>query len=239
MVIIDFHRFLQVCKYGGPRDKWTKLICSKGLYDDINQQCDKYAKPSNSCQSHWKTEVMMCGGAKLEQVHAIKAGTVVKATKKFSEVEQWFGVWRTPEQSVAAAELIEHPLNMQILIPDLLLRAIATVLESGPQNVAAGRAAHCKRPLQQRAELKVEETNLHVSLDPQVRAVLKGKQILLWRELLVETEFTDLDIVDEVLGGIRLVGTANTSNEFPAVTAAQQSVKQLQSQSIPGAEGHR
>ena len=41
--------------------------------------------------------------ARLEQVYAIKTGTIVKATTKFSEVAQWFGVWRTPEQSVAAS----------------------------------------------------------------------------------------------------------------------------------------
>ncbi len=146
---------------------------------------------------------------------------------------QWFGVWRTPEQSVAASELIEHPIDMQIPIPDLLLRAIATVLESGPQEVVACRAAHCRRLLQRRSELEVDEASLHDGLDSQVRAVLKDKKILLWKELLVETEFADLDIVDEVLGGIKLVGTASTSNEFPAgFTAAQQSVKQLQSQSI-------
>ncbi len=37
LIFTDF----QVCMYGGSRDKWTKLICSKGLYDDINKQCDK------------------------------------------------------------------------------------------------------------------------------------------------------------------------------------------------------
>ena len=129
--------------------------------------------------------------------------------------------------------LIEHPIDMQIPIPDLLLRAIATVLESGPQEVVACRAAHCRRRLQRRPELEVDEASLHDGLDSQVRAVLKDKKILLWKELLVETAFADLDIVDEVLGGIKLVGTASTSNEFPVgFTAAQQSVKQLQSQSI-------
>ena len=44
-------------------------------------------------------------------------------------------------------------------------------------------------------------------------------------------DWLDLDIVDEVLGGIRLVGTASTSKAFPpGFTSAQQSVKQLQNQ---------
>ena len=112
-------------------------------------------------------------------------------------------MWRTPEQSIGAAECFEHPIDMQIPIPDLLLKAIATVLRSGPQQVAASRAAHCKRLLQRRKELERDEDDLHAGLDHQVAAVLKGKRILLWRELLVETDCADLDIVDEVLGGIR------------------------------------
>ena len=50
---------------------------------------------------------------------------------------------------------------------------------------------------------------------------------------MVETEFPDVEIVDEVMEGIRLVGTASTSQAFPrGFTAAQQSVKQLQSQAV-------
>lgn len=45
--------------------------------------------------------------------------------------------------------------------------------------------------------------------------------------------------MDEVLDGIKLVGTANMSKAFPAgFTAAQQSV-QLQNQATLGGEGHQ
>ena len=206
LIYTDF----QACMYGSSRDKWTKLICSKGLYDDINKACDgshahaswrpslgkaganfptsrekEYPKelceamaaslirflvhqgvrfPAEKLQydtaitarhlrqhgkkplpplmaeywliadadiakqfTHYKPirllpKFVENGGdvldassnmeqwcAELEQKCAMKTGTVVKATKKFSEVEQWFGVWRTPEQSIGAAECIEHP----------------------------------------------------------------------------------------------------------------------------------
>ena len=169
----------------------------------------------------------------LECDYATLTGTVVKATRKISEVDQWFGIWRTPEQSVQAAEKICHPIDMQIPLPDLLLKAIATVLELGPQKVVSSRAAHCRRILNRSMALRSNETELHSKLDPQVAAVLKGKNILLWKELLLETEFPDIEIGDEVMDGIRLVGTASTSPAFPhGFTAAQQSVKQLQSQAV-------
>ena len=71
----------------------------------------------------------------LELDNATLTGTVVRATQNFSEVEQWFGVCRTPEQSVQAAVKICHPIDMQKPLPDLLLKAIAMVLELGPQKV--------------------------------------------------------------------------------------------------------
>ena len=111
----------------------------------------------------------------LELDNATLTGTVVRAPRKFSEVEQWFGVWRTPEQSVQAAVKICHPIDMQIPLPDLLLKAIAMVLELGPQKVVSSRAAHCRRILDRSKALCKAEMELHSKLDPQVAAVLKGK----------------------------------------------------------------
>lgn len=56
----------------------------------------------------------------LEKDHATSTGTIVRAVKSFSEVEQWYGVWRTPEQALVAVESIQHPLDMHVPIPDLL-----------------------------------------------------------------------------------------------------------------------
>ena len=322
----------QSCMYGGTRDKWTKLLSSKGLYDDINKTCDgshtheswrptlnkgnavfptasETAYPRGLCDAmaaslirflaqqdmifpaenlqhdthitarhlrqhgkkplppllaeywiiadldiaknfqHYKPIKYVPkrenGGVvqgandigqlckELEKDHATSRGTIVRAVKSFSEVEQWYGVWRTPEQALVAVESIQHPLDMHVPIPDLLLKAVANVLESGHYKVVANRASQCKRLLKRLQELEADEANLHSSLDPQVGAVLKGKNILLWKELLIETEFPDLDIVDEVLGGIKLVGTASTSKAFPSgITVAQQSVEQLQKQAV-------
>ena len=81
----------------------------------------------------------------LELDNATLTGTVVRATRKFSEVEQWYGVWRTPEQSVQSAAKICHPIDMQIPLPDLLLKAIAMVLELGPQKVVSSSCGCLER----------------------------------------------------------------------------------------------
>ena len=56
---------------------------------------------------------------------------------------------------------VKHPMDLQIPLPDLLLRAVATVLTLGPGAVAEQRAAHCSRILKRIKELETEEKALH------------------------------------------------------------------------------
>ena len=78
---------------------------------------------------------------------------------------------------------VKHLMDLQIPLPDLLLRAMATVLGLGPSVVAERRAWHCNRILQRIEELEAKERELHDELHRQVRSVLKGKRLLIWREL--------------------------------------------------------
>ena len=140
---------------------------------------------------------------------------------------------RKPDQSIEATLNVKHPMDLQVPLPDLLLEALATVLKLGPGVVAERRAVHCNRILKRIRELETEERVLHENLHPQVRSVLQGKRLLIWRELMVETGYPDLEIFDEVTEGIKLVGPAHESGAFPAgMTPAQQSVSQLSSQAV-------
>ena len=168
----------------------------------------------------------------LQQQYSTLPGTIFRATCDFDKVEKWYGVLRNPVQMVGATESISHPLDLQIPLPDILLRAVATVIELGPQRVADLRAKQCSRILERVKALEKSEKELHSKLHPQVSAVLKGKNLLIWKELLEETQYPDWEIVSEVMEGIRLVGPASESPAFPyGLTHAQQTVGQLQAQS--------
>lgn len=69
---------------------------------------------------------------------------------------------------------VKHPMALQIPLPDLLLRAVATVLTLGPGAVAERPAAHCSRILKRIKELETEGKALRETLHPQVCSVLKG-----------------------------------------------------------------
>ena len=90
-------------------------------------------------------------------------------------------VWSpsNPLQMVSSTDNIVHPLDLQIPLPDILLRAIAAVVQLGPQQVAKKRAEHCSRILQRIRSREKEEKEPHSKLNPQVGAVLKGKNILI------------------------------------------------------------
>ena len=169
----------------------------------------------------------------LEEQYSGCLGTAFAATCSSDLVQQWFGVLRKPDQTIKATLNVKRPMDLQIPLRDLLLQAVATVLTLGPGAVAERRAAHCSRILKRIKELETEEKTLHETLHPQVRSVLKGKRLLIWRELMLETGYPDLEIFDEVTEGIKLVGPAHESQAFPSgLTPAQQSVGQLCSQAV-------
>ena len=169
----------------------------------------------------------------LEEQYSGCLGTVFAATCASNEVQQWCGVLRKPEQTIQATLGVKRPMDLQIPLPDLLLRAVATVLKLGPGAVAERRAMHCSRILNRVRELEADEKVLHEGLHQNVRSVLKGKRLLIWRELMVETGYPDLEIFEEVTEGIKLVGPAHASQAFPAgMTPAQQSVVQLEAQAV-------
>ena len=169
----------------------------------------------------------------LEEQYSGCLGTVFAATVSSELVQQWFGVLRKPDQTIKATLNVKHPMDLQIPLPDVLLQAVATVLTLGPGAVAERRAAHCSRILKRIKELETEEKALHETLQLHVRSVLKGERLLVWRELMVETGYPDLEIFDEVTEWIKLVGPTHESQAFPSgLTPAQQSVGQLCSQAV-------
>ena len=194
--------------------------CEKGGVIIVQFHGDSDGEFANQCKS-------------LESKHATSLGTIFAATTRSDKVVKWFGILRDPSQTVKATLNVRHPMDLSVPLPDLLLRAIATVLKLGPGAVAERRVFHCNRILKRITELEQQEKEFHAGLHPQVRSVLKGKNLLMWRELLVETGYPDLEIFDEVTDGIRLVGPACESGAFPSgLTPAQQSVEQLQSQAV-------
>ena len=59
------------------------------------------------------------------------------------------------------------------------------------------------------------EAELHSGLPPSLRKALEGKNLLLWRDLLVKYDYDDLGVVDFMMKGVPLVGTHDTPPCYP------------------------
>ena len=140
-----------------------------------------------------------------------------------------YGVFRTPVEFVDAALTAKHPIDYAFPLPDVLIRAVAKVLEEGPALTNARRVLNLKKVQRLVASFREEEATLHSQLSEGLEAVLKDKNLLAWKRLMEQTSFKDVSLFQEMIDGFDLVGQAATSEEFPYLhKPALQSVRELQ-----------
>ena len=63
-------------------------------------------------------------------------------------------------------------------------------------------------------DLQKDENQLHMSMPEHVRAVLKGKRILLMKELAQSICWPDMSLFDEMTAGFKLVRTVAKTGIF-------------------------
>ena len=170
----------------------------------------------------------------LEKQYASLPGTVLRACGRNDDPgKKRYGVHTTHFQAFQAALHLRHPMDMQVPIPDILIRASFNVLTMGAAKFLEMRASQCKRIWELVRSTEEEKNRLHESMQRDVQLVLRGKRILVWKRLLEEAGYPDLGIVDEVVAGLKLVGSASKSDAFPnGLYPAQPTADQLSQQSI-------
>ena len=68
--------------------------------------------------------------------------------------------------------------------------------------------------LKRSLELKSQEEDLHAQMPLHLRRVLKGKKLLLWKEILVDLQYKDAGVIDDVIKGFSLTGWAPKTGVF-------------------------
>ncbi|CAE7235557.1 unnamed protein product [Symbiodinium sp. CCMP2592] len=92
-----------------------------------------------------------------------------------------FGVFRTPDEFVAASLRLEHPFDAFAHVPDGLIRNLGRLLIDGPLPVVRRRLDLLTKWSAWADELAEPERALHASLDPRVGAVLSGKRFAIFQ----------------------------------------------------------
>ena len=139
-----------------------------------------------------------------------------------------FGVYRSKEKFLQESMSAPHPFFDVLPLSDSSKRVLFKMLTKGPAWVAGFRAQTLKRWTRMANDLKLRELELHKSLDPKIRAVLKGKRLLLWRKIAEEVGWADMTLFDQIEQGFELVGHRPASGIFPLeMRPAEQTPEQL------------
>ena len=101
------------------------------------------------------------------------------------------GIYATPEEYLAKACELVHPMDGELSVSDWTKRAIFEVLTTHPAAMSKRRIDFLKKVLERRAQLESDEIALHKTMVPRVRRVMKGKKLLLLKSLLVKYGYDD------------------------------------------------
>ena len=142
-------------------------------------------------------------------------GTTMDIAPSYAPGQDLFGVYRSPIQFVEAALEAKHPVDCALYLPPLLLDNIKTVLKDGPALTSARRKLEILKVRKLALSLQNDEELLHEKLHKDLQPILLGKNLLLWKHLMIETGFDDPSLFDEVINGFHLVGQATCSPQFP------------------------
>ena len=163
----------------------------------------------------------------------VKRGTKVELSDEYRVGNPLYGVYRSHSEFLEAAMSASHPIDMACNVPEILTKNLVNVLNDGPKLVNAKRKLEVLKIKRLAVQLQDEEAKLHATLDPEMAKLMEGKNLLLWRELMKQTEFDDPTLFDECVNGFKLVGQAVCSPQFPQHhVSMQQTPEELRSKSI-------
>ena len=142
-----------------------------------------------------------------------------------------YGVYRSPEQFVKRALSIPHPFDQFCDVPDCLLKLMHFALVSGPIALEKHRLQKIQCWRQWAVKLKKKESELHDTMDEGTAKVLQGKNLLLLEKIAESVQWTDVNLVSDIIRGFDLVGIPDKSGIFPEeVNVPSMSVTQLDSE---------
>ena len=160
-----------------------------------------------------------------KQLPPLQTGEYNGEEEKETDQETSFGIYHAPKQFIAKALMVKHPFDEKFAVDDITRVNVFELLTEGFRHVAKVRLEFARKVAQMSKELACEEARFHLSLPAHAQEVLKGKRLLLFKQLLKETGCPDPGAF-ELMQGVDLVGTADPSPFFgtklvPASTTPQ------------------
>ena len=125
------------------------------------------------------------------------------------------GIPREPLDFCRRAIEVGHPRSVAVHISDVVKEALKFNFEKQPHHVAKLRTEFFIKWTKRARELATQEAELLKSAPEHLREILKGKRLVLLKEILAELNYPDTSLVDDIVSGFKLTGWLRKSNVFP------------------------
>ena len=128
-----------------------------------------------------------------------------------------FGIPREPDDFVKEAIKAGHPRFLDYRSINEIDALLEQNLDAGSFEILNKRNSWLKRWTSRAQELSHDETALHRSLQPHCAAVLRGKRLLLFGEMLEEISYPDVHLIQDICEGFRITGWLRDSGCFEKI----------------------
>ena len=125
-----------------------------------------------------------------------------------------FGIPREPDDFVKEAIKAGHPRFLDYRSINEIDSLLEQNLDAGAFEILSKRTSWLKRWTDRAQELSHDEAALHPSLTPHCAAVLKGKRLLLFGEMLREISYPDVHLIQDICEGVGITGWLRDSGCF-------------------------
>ena len=125
------------------------------------------------------------------------------------------GMPRDPWDFVEKAVAVGHPRSLSIHLSSGVMETLKRNFSEEPYKLVKERAIFLQKWTARCKQLEQQELALHEGLDEHLKNVLKGKRLMVFKEMLLELGYPDTGLVDEICAGFKLSGWLSRSNVFP------------------------
>lgn len=143
------------------------------------------------------------------------------------------GVFRDHLQFLEEAEKVDHPMDVIKATHPITVEAMNFLSNTDERIASLHRQKEILRVKILIKQLQKQEEELHSFLDHSVEAVVANKKILVFRQLLENHGFDDLEVCEFLTQGVPIVGIHNHPQAFEKkIKAAEISEEDLRSSAI-------
>ena len=158
----------------------------------------KDAKEQDLKSSSWMSHISLPEGSKF--LHCEEDG------RNPGQKRAFYGLPWTVEEFTKRALELQHPFNQKVKVAPELAKRWKQMLEAGPKEVIRRRQEQLDHYRRRAKELEAKETELKGMMHDSVSQCVKNKRIELFKEMLQDARYDDMEAADYLVHGVRTVG---------------------------------